>query len=127
MIAKMGMDALSQLPASPETALFVVYGQYPLSALLSGLTLLLLCTFFITSANSATFVLGMFTSNGDLNPSNKKKILWGLVQSLLATALLLAGGLKPLQTASLAAAFPFVFIMLVACVSIFKAFKEETL
>lgn len=127
MIAKMGMDKLAQLPGSPETALFIVYSQYPLSGLLSGLTLLLLCTFFITSANSATFVLGMFTSNGDLNPSNKKKIIWGLVQSLLATTLLLAGGLKPLQTASLAAAFPFVFIMLVACVSIFKAFKEETL
>lgn len=127
MISKMGMDALSKLPANPETALFIVYQQYPLAAVLSGLTLLLLCTFFITSANSATFVLGMFTSNGDLNPSNKKKIIWGLVQSLLATALLLAGGLKPLQTASLAAAFPFVFIMLVACVSIFKAFGEETL
>ncbi len=127
MIAKMGMEALSQLPASPETALFIVYQQYPLSAILSGITLLLLCTFFITSANSATFVLGMFTSNGDLNPSNKKKIIWGLVQSLLATALLLAGGLKPLQTASLAAAFPFVFIMLVACFSIFKAFGEEEL
>lgn len=127
MIAKMGMEALSALPGSPETALFIVYGQYPLTAILSGITLLLLCTFFITSANSATFVLGMFTSNGDLNPSNKKKILWGLVQSLLATSLLLAGGLKPLQTASLAAAFPFVFIMLVACVSIFKAFGEETL
>jgi len=127
MITKMGMEALSQLPASPETALFIVYQQYPLSSILSGITLLLLCTFFITSANSATFVLGMFTSNGDLNPSNKKKIIWGLVQSLLATALLLAGGLKPLQTASLAAAFPFVFIMLVACFSIFKAFGEEEL
>ena len=127
MIEKMGMDALSALPASPETALFIVYQQYPLSAVLSGITLLLLCTFFITSANSATFVLGMFTSNGDLNPSNTKKILWGLVQSVLATALLLAGGLKPLQTASLTAAFPLVFIMFVACFCIFKALGEEKL
>jgi glycine betaine transporter len=127
MIEKMGMEALSALPASPETALFIVYQQYPMAAVLSGITLLLLCTFFITSANSATFVLGMFTSHGDLNPSNTKKILWGLVQSVLATALLLAGGLKPLQTASLTAAFPFVFIMFVACVSIFKALGEETL
>ena len=127
MIEKMGMEALAALPASPETALFIVYQQYPMAAVLSGITLLLLCTFFITSANSATFVLGMFTSHGDLNPSNTKKILWGLVQSVLATALLLAGGLKPLQTASLTAAFPFVFIMFVACVSIFKALGEETL
>ena len=94
---------------------------------MSFLALILLCTFFITSANSATFVLGMFTSGGDLNPSTKKKVIWGLVQSLLATALLLAGGLKALQTASVAAAFPFIFIMLLACMSLFKAFNKENL
>nr|WP_250160084.1 BCCT family transporter [Caloranaerobacter azorensis] len=80
---------------------------------------------FITSANSATFVLGMFTSEGDLNPSSGKKIIWGIVQSLLATALLLAGGLKTLQIGSVAAAFPFIFVMLFACISLFKALKED--
>ena len=125
MIEKMGMESLSKLPGSPETALFEVFSHYPLGSILSAITLVLLCTFFVTSANSATFVLGMFTSGGDLNPSNKKKIIWGLVQSLLATVLLLAGGLLPLQTASIAAAFPFIFIMLFACVSIAKALAEE--
>jgi glycine betaine transporter len=93
--------------------------------ILSALTLILLCTFFITSANSATFVLGMFTSDGDLNPSNTKKISWGLIQSALATALLLAGGLGPLQTVSVAAAFPFIAIMLGAAVALTKALREE--
>lgn len=125
MISKLGLETLATLPGSPETALFVVFSQYPLKTLLSGITLVLLCTFFVTSANSATFVLAMFSSNGNLNPSNQKKLIWGLVQSLLATALLLAGGLKPLQTASLAAAFPFIFIMFAAIASIFKALSEE--
>ena len=56
----------------------------------------------------------MFSSKGDLNPKNGRKVLWGVVQSLLAVGLLIAGGLKPLQTISLAAAFPFIFIMLFA-------------
>ena len=93
--------------------------------LLSIITMLLVCTFFVTSANSGTFVLGMLTSDGDLNPPNNKKILWGLVQSLMAIGLLIAGGLKPLQIISIAAAFPFIFIMILAGVSLMKAIKEE--
>lgn len=124
---KVGLEQLTEIAKVPETALFAAYSQYNLGIILSFLALILLCTFFITSANSATFVLGMFTSGGDLNPSTKKKVIWGLVQSLLATALLLAGGLKALQTASVAAAFPFIFIMLLACMSLFKAFNKENL
>jgi glycine betaine transporter len=108
-----------------ETALFEVMKHYPLGTVLSFVTLMLLCTFFITSANSATFVLGMLTSEGDLNPSNQKKIIWGLFQSLLATALLLAGGLKSLQTISVAAAFPFIFVMFLAIASFTKALMND--
>ncbi|ANU47883.2 hypothetical protein ADH76_13820 [Enterocloster clostridioformis] len=50
---------------------------------------------------SGTFVLAMFSSKGDLNPKNGRKVLWGVVQSLLAVGLLIAGGLKPLQIISL--------------------------
>lgn len=122
-----GLDALSQAAQLPETALFKVFEYYPLTNILSFITVILLTTFFITSSNSATFVLGMFTSNGDLNPTNSKKFLWGVVQALLATALLLSGGLEALQTASVAAAFPFIFVMLLAMVSLIKAFRKENI
>lgn len=39
--------------------------------------------------------------------------------------LLMAGGLKLLQITSIAAAFPFIFIMLATCVSLVKVLKEE--
>ena len=125
LVDRIGLEDLSAAAGAPETALFQVFNYYPLSSILSIITVVLLSTFFITSANSATFVLGMLTSEGDLNPSNNRKILWGLVQSLLATSLLLSGGLEALQTASVAAAFPFIFVMLFAIVSLMKAFKEE--
>lgn len=121
----LGLVKLKELAGSPASALFGVMANYPLGSILSVIAIVLLCTFFITSANSATFVLGMLTSGGDLNPSNQKKIFWGLVQSALAAVLLLAGGLKPLQTISVAAAFPFIIIMLGACVSLLKALKAE--
>lgn len=125
MVEKLGLDKMSEIATVPETALFQVFAQYPLGKILSVITIFLLITFFVTSANSATFVLGMFTQQGDLNPSNTKKIIWGLTQSALATALLLAGGLLPLQTASVIAAFPFIFIMIFAIISLFKALKGE--
>ncbi len=123
--AELGVDGLAAAAANPSTALFVVFNYYPLSKILSFITVLLLCTFFITSANSATFVLGMFTQNGDLNPTKQRQFLWGVVQALFAAALLLSGGLKALQTASVAAAFPFIFVMLLAIPSLLKALKEE--
>lgn len=125
MVGKMGLEKMSEIAKVPETALFQVFAQYPLGKVLSIVAIFLLITFFVTSANSATFVLGMFTQHGDLNPSNSKKLVWGLTQSALATALLLAGGLVPLQTASVIAAFPFIFIMFFAIVSLLKALKEE--
>ena len=103
----LGMDGtlsvaqLADIASKPETGLFIVMGKYPLGMILCVVSLILLCTFFITSANSGTFVLAMFSSKGDLNPKNGRKVLWGVVQSLLAVGLLIAGGLKPLQIISL--------------------------
>lgn len=120
-----GIEGMEAAAAVPSTALFQVFSHYPLSMVLSMITVVLLSTFFITSANSATFVLGMLSSQGDLNPSRGKQLIWGLLQSLLATSLLLAGGLEALQTASIAAAFPFIFVMIFAILSLMKALKQE--
>ncbi|MFV0364053.1 MAG: BCCT family transporter [Suipraeoptans sp.] len=125
MNGTLSLDTLSEVAAIPETGLFVVMNEYPLGTLLSIVALVLLCTFFITSANSGTFVLSMLSSKGNLNPPNGKKVLWGIVQSSLAVGLLIAGGLKPLQIISIAAAFPFIFIMLFASVSLVKSLKSE--
>ncbi len=122
-----GVEGLSAAAANPSTALFQVFSYYPMGKILSLIAVVLLCTFFITSANSATFVLGMLSSEGNLNPTRQKQFLWGIVQALFATALLISGGLGALQTASVAAAFPFIAVMLLAMISLMKALKEEKL
>ncbi|MEW9670381.1 BCCT family transporter [Ammoniphilus sp. 3BR4] len=107
------------------TALFTTLGYLPFGQLLSMLATLLIITFFITSADSATFVLGMLSSEGRLNPTNRVKITWGFLQSSIAIVLLLSGGLQALQTASIVTALPFAIIMGLMCVSILKALGEE--
>ena len=122
----LGPEIASEAIQVTETAFFVVMKHMPYGNLISMIAVLLLCTFFVTSADSATFVLGMLSSNGDLNPSTQKKIIWGTIQSLMAFSLMMAGGLSVLQIASIAAAFPFAIVMVFACFSLLKALKEDS-
>jgi glycine betaine transporter len=105
--------------------LFGVFHELPWGILLSVIAVMLITTFFITSADSATFVLGMQSTNGSLNPANTVKLTWGIAQSLIAVILLSAGGLDALQTALIVAAFPFSFIMLLMMASFFKSINLE--
>ncbi|MBM7662371.1 glycine betaine transporter [Bacillus mesophilus] len=107
------------------TALFITLEQFPLSAIVGTLATLLIITFFVTSADSATFVLGMLTSNGVLNPATSTKLIWGVLQSSIAAVLLWSGGLNGLQTASIVAALPFAVVVLFMVVSLNKALNQE--
>lgn len=116
---------LIKLVASPETAVFKVFELYPLSKVLSVLVICLLTIFFITSADSATYSLSMMTSNGEMEPPKYKKIVWAVIEAAIAYLLLAAGSLKPLQTISIAASFPFLFVMLAMCPALMKELRKE--
>lgn len=103
-----------------ETALFMVFETYPLGGLMSIIAIVLIFTFFITSADSATYVLGMIASNGNTEVSSSKKIVLGTIQSALTLVLLFAGGLEMLQNASIIVALPFGIIMLFAVIGFTK-------
>ncbi|MGG4555454.1 glycine betaine uptake BCCT transporter [Paenibacillus humicus] len=107
------------------TALFITLEQLPLGTILAFIATLLIMTFFITSADSATFVLGMLTSDGKLNPSARVKLTWGILQSAIAVVLLISGGLSGLQTASIVAALPFAIVLIGMCFSLLKALQAE--
>lgn len=116
-----GAGGLAELvTADVELALFATLETLPLTLITSVLGLLLIFIFFITSADSATYVLGMMTSRGDFNPSLKTKLVWGFLIAGTASVLLLSGGggLDALQTASLVAALPFSIIMICMIASI---------
>lgn len=108
-----------------EVVLFSLLDQFPLASLLTVIAIILISVFFITSADSATFVLGMQSTNGNLNPPNSVKIIWGALLAASAAILLYSGGLQALQTASIIAAFPFVFVMIGVVVSLMRSFRDE--
>ena len=111
--------------ADPTAAVFQLYDQLPFSAILSLLTMVIICIFFITSADSATYVIGVMSSKGNINPSNISKVGWGLLCSMIAAMLLLTGGLKAVQTVSFIFSFPFMILMLFMMVAFMKTISAE--
>ena len=108
-------------------ALFALLGSMPLAKVTSIIALLLISVFFITSADSSTFVCSMMTAKGVQEPPNSLKIFWGISESAVAIILLLVGGLTSLQTASIVGAFPFMIICILLVFSFMKALREDPL
>ncbi len=92
---------------------------------MAALATFLLATWFITSSDSGTLVITTMLSMGDDNPPQRFRIIWGLGEGFVAAVLLLAGGLKALQTASIAAALPVSVIMLLMTYGIIKSLNED--
>jgi len=106
-------------------ALFEVLEQLPFSTIASGLATLLVITFFVTSADSGALVIDMITSGAAPNPPVWQRIFWAVCAGVVAAVLLLAGGLKALQTAALASALPFAVVMLFICYGLMRALQTE--
>ncbi len=122
---KQGTDLATIAIENIPIVLFQLFSHYPFSLGLSLIAVLLLGVFFVTSADSATFVLSMMTSNGRLYPPAIKKIIWGLTVSITASLLLYVGGLEALQKMAIAAALPFTIVMIALCKSLIKGLQYE--
>lgn len=120
-----GQTSISdQVYKTPEAGLFLLLDQFPASIVLNIIALVLIAIFFITSANSATYVLGVFTSSGELDPSKKVLIVWGILLSSIASVLLISGGIDRLQFVATITALPFAAIMIFMMVSLYKSLRE---
>ena len=111
-----------------------------LNVSMAALATFLLATWFITSSDSGTLVITTMLSMGSDDPPKKFRIIWGLGEGFVlrvltdprhvgegfvAAVLLVAGGLKALQTASIAAALPVSIIMLLMTWGILKSLRED--
>lgn len=91
---------------------------------MAALGTFLLATWFITSSDSGTLLVTTMLSMGSDDPPKRFRIVWCLGESVVAAALLLAGGLKALRKAAIAAALPVSVIMLLMTYGIVKSLKE---
>lgn len=108
-----------------EAALFDVLSDLPLGGIFSVIGILLVAIFFITSSDSGSLVIDMLASGGHPNPPVWSRVLFALLEGVLAIALLLAGGLEALQAAALTTALPFSVILLLMCVATLRSLRAD--
>ncbi len=88
----------------------------------SILTVVLILTFLITSADSGVLVLNTIMAGGNVNAHIKHRFIWGLILTVVIGTLLMVGdgGLEALQKAMIIGALPFSMVMVLMCFSVIK-------
>jgi glycine betaine transporter len=108
-----------------EGALFALLGEFPLAGVSTVLVMLLITLFFVSSADSASMVLGMLSQRGTTTPSRMIVVLWGVSIAAVASALTLAGGLSAMQSATILVATPFVLVLVAICLNLVRELRQE--
>ena len=127
MILMQGVTELADaVAADTSVALFQFFEHLPFSGVMSLLATLLVITFFVTSSDSGSLVVDMLTSGGKEESPTWQRIFWAVIEGIVAAALLLAGGLGALQTATIASALPFTMIMILMCWGLLRALRIES-
>lgn len=122
-----GMPLSAAAAENSSLAIFALFEALPLGMVLSVAATLLVLFFFVTSADSATVVLSMLSSRGNPNPPKYLNLVWGGLVSAVAVSLLLAGGLRAVQSAAIVAALPFSVVIVLLCISLQRALARERL
>jgi choline/glycine/proline betaine transport protein len=110
------------------TAIYVVLDKLPLAAISSVLAVAVVSVFFVTSSDSASFVVDMLTSGGHPNPPRWQRVFWAVAEGACAAVLLYAGGrraLTALQSVVVSIGLPFCVVILLVGLSLFMALREE--
>jgi glycine betaine transporter len=112
---------LAMTQTNVERMTFALLDELPLSTLTTLVTIAAAFLFIVTSVVSAAFVLGMFSTGGNQNPSAKIKVIWGGLLGILGAAMLLSGSMPAVRTLIALGALPFVFITVLLLTCLVKA------
>ena len=102
-------------------ALFSLYERLPLTEMLTVISVILIFIFVVTSVDSATFVLGMLTSQGSMNPPTRTKLAWGIILAALGGALMLSGNLAVVRAGAISFAIPLTLILLLQLAALIRS------
>lgn len=111
--------------ASLPDALFAFLDHFPLATFFSVLAIIIIATFFVTSADSGALVVAMIASGGSHEAGLAPRIVWAVTMGVLAAGLLFAGGLGALQTAAIVTGLPFALVLLVMAWGIILLLRRE--
>lgn len=123
-----GASLLTDGAVNNDTSLFQFLEGLPLGVVTSVLAIAVIVFFFVTSSDSGSLVIDILSTGGDLETPKITRVYWALLEGIAAAVLLLVGGsasLTALQTVSIATAVPFSIVLVLACISLLRAFRYE--
>ena len=123
-VGELGTKGLTDI----SLTLFYVYDQLPMGSVISVISIALILIFFITSSDSGSLVIDSITAGGKVDAPIPQRIFWASIEGAIAAAMLWIGGkdaLQALQSGVVATALPFVFVLLLMCVSLIMGLKTE--
>ena len=113
-----------------EEQLFNLLHALPGGFFMGIFAVVLLSTFFITSADSASTVMASMSQNGKINAKPWLAAIWGVATAFVGLTLLITGGsdaLGALQNATIVAASPFLIILIALTFAIVKDVSNDSL
>lgn len=113
--------------ADSGSAIFKMIEYYPLAKPITLLIIIMIMLWFVTSSDSASFVIDMLTAGGDTNPPKIQRLFWATTEGLIAAILLAAGGLGALQAAAIIAGFPFALVVFVMMYALMRGLGRDRL
>ena len=113
--------------ADTGSAIFKLVEYYPLTKPITLLIVIMIVLWFVTSSDSASFVIDMLTAGGDTNPPKIQRLFWAIMQGLIAAILLAAGGLGALQAAAIVAGLPFALVIFVMMYALLRGLGRDRL
>ncbi|WP_019570147.1 BCCT family transporter [Thioalkalivibrio sp. ALE11] len=121
-------DVAGQVSEQMETALFLTIEALPMLdwmaiAVMSAATLLIV-TFFVTSSDSGSLVIDTLASGDVRNPTVTQRVYWAVAEGIVASVLLVAGGLGALQAAAISVGLPFSIVMLIMMVGLYRSLQQ---
>ncbi len=126
LIMNEGYTALiTEVQNDTAIALFKLFERLPLTSIVSFITVILIITFFVTSSDSGSLVIDSLASGGAMHTPAWQRAFWAILEGVVASVLLLAGGLSALQTMTIASALPFSIIMIIAAIGMWRALVIE--
>lgn len=114
---------------SAEGQLFSLLHHFPGGFAFGIVAMILLSTFFITSADSASTVMGSMSQNGSADAKPWLSAAWGVLTAVVGLTLLLTNedALSNLQNVTIVAASPFLVILIALMFAIVKDLRHDVI
>ncbi|MGD2020364.1 MAG: BCCT family transporter [Thiohalocapsa sp.] len=106
-------------------AMFAMLDNFPVAEVLSGIAIILVTIFFVTSSDSGSLVVDHLTSGGKLDSPTTQRVFWAVMEGVVAAVLLIGGGLTTLQTAAVSTGLPFALVLLVGVYALYIGLNQE--